>query len=165
MGTYNNSLAVMTCPRCNTTVECIVDLYFGNTSKMVNVPIGSQYPFVNGCSPQNGGPLTFENPLGAGYTQCPSCNRDFHCLAEVQDGLLVSVSPDIATLPYIHDRDECGTMACPRCGGLDTSARFFNGFSIGQIVCLSKECDFVGEFQVGRSGIGNASYTDTPRSA
>ncbi len=148
MGTYNRTLVVMTCPRCKVTNELTVDLYFGNTSNMVMVPLGSAYPFVIGCASQNGGPLATEYPLGAGYAECPSCQRDFHCLAEVQDGLLVSVVPDMATPPYVHDREEVGLLACQKCHCLNTSSRFFDGFAIGQVVCLSQQCGFVTTFQI-----------------
>ncbi len=54
MGTYNNTVAVVTCPRCVATTECNIELFFGNTSQMVTVPLGSLYPFLSGRAPQNG---------------------------------------------------------------------------------------------------------------
>ncbi len=80
---------------------------------MVTVPLGSLYPFLSGRAPQNGGPPTSEEYFGVGYTECPACHRDFHCLAKVQNGLLISVAADRARLPYVHDREQLGTMACP----------------------------------------------------
>ncbi len=151
MGTHNNTVAEVTCPRCNTTNACDIDLFFGDTSRMVTVRLGSLYPFLIGRAPQNGGPPTTEEYFGVSYTECPSCKRDFHCLAKVQNGLLVSVAADHAKLPYIHDREQIGTMSCPQCHELNTSARFFDGFVIGQLVCLSKECAQVTIFPIASS--------------
>ncbi len=113
---------------------------------MVTVPLGSLYPFLSGRAPQNGGPPTTEEYFGVGYAECPACNRDFHCLAKVQNGLLISVAADKARLPYVHDREQSGTIVCPQCHELNTSVRFFDGFAIGQLVCLSEECAHVTPF-------------------
>ncbi len=120
---------------------------------MVTVPIGSLYPFFIGRAPQNGGPPTTEEYFGVGYAVCNSCNRDFHCLAKVQNGLLVSVSADMTKLPYVHDREQIGTRVCPQCHGLNTSARLFDGFVFGQLVCLSDECAYVSTFPIGSSNL------------
>jgi len=146
MGTYNSTVATLTCPRCNRMVECNVDLYFGNTSQMVTIPLGSRYPFHEGRAPQNGGPLTIEYPGGPGYTECPSCGRDFHCVAEIRDGILNAVSADMTTLPYQHDYEAVGKIPCPRCHSVDTLACYYNGFVLGRITCKSKACAFEGVF-------------------
>ncbi len=78
----------------------------------------------------------------------PACGRDFHCVAEIRDGLLVSISADMATPPYVHDYESVGTVLCPQCRGSDTVARYYNGFALGRITCMLKACDFQACFKL-----------------
>lgn len=152
MGSYNNTSATLICPRCKVVVDCSIDLYFGDTSQMVTIPIGSPYPFRLGRAPQNGGPFLPENPRGMGYAECPSCNRDFHCVAEVHDGILVSVVPNPDLPPFDPDREQTQLIACPECGSTNTSAQYFTGFTVGRLVCHSKPCSCIGLFSHDQDG-------------
>jgi len=140
MGTYNKTKADMTCLRCGSDAEFEVDLYFGDTTDMHTVKIGDAYPFRIGRAPQNGGPLPEDQPLGKGYTECPLCQKDFHCLAEIRDGRLVGVRPDLEALPLIPDEEIRGDLKCPDCGNLNTRFQSFNGYSAGRLICDGAGC-------------------------
>lgn len=146
MGTYNKTLAKIACPRCNTAVECEIDLYFGNTSQMDTIPIGSPYPFCIGRAPQNG------DISGPGYAECPSCSRDFFCVATIKSGLLVSVQPDLETPPHIPDRTENNRVACLKCHAGNTSVQYFDRYSVCRLTCLLPGCEFAGIFRVNVDG-------------
>ena len=150
MGAYNTTVAMIACPRCAANVECTIALYFGNISQMVGVQIGSVYPFLTDRAPQNGGALLVENPYGMGYTECPRCRRDFHCIAEIQNGILRSITVDHEHPPLIADRAVSGCHECPDCGGTDTCSLYFNGYTVGRIVCQSPTCSCVVLFRHGR---------------
>lgn len=124
MGTYNTVTLEMTCPRCGTPSELRVDTYFGDTSHMLELKLGDEYPFRPRRQPQNGGPLSPDQPWGYGYTQCSSCGKDFHCKCRVAEGRLVEVQPDMAQLPYRADYARAGPD-CTDCGGKTAEGLFY----------------------------------------
>lgn len=144
MGTYNHTVVQLECPRCGHVGSFQVDLYFGNTANMVTIPMGDLYPFVTGAAPQDGGPFPGSNPHGVGYTECSSCQGDFHCVATIQDGRLVSVAPDRTELPYIPDREITGRIPCPECHSFQTRLQICHGFTIGRILCEEPDCHSTG---------------------
>lgn len=143
MATYNSTIAQITCPRCCSVEVCEIDLYFGNTANMATVPIGTSYPFVSDADPANGGPIADDGPGGMGYTQCPKCLRDFHCVARIRNGLLMSVEPDRDKLPYIPDREIEAQIPCPMCRSLETNLHLYDGYSFGRLMCNHGECHLV----------------------
>lgn len=143
MATYNTTTALITCPRCGSVEVCEIDLYFGNTANMAAVPIGTSYPFVPNRDPANGGSFEDDGPGGMGYTQCPRCLRDFHCVARIRNGLLMSVEPDREQLPYIPDREIEAQIACPTCRSLETNLHLYDGYTFGRLMCHHLECNSV----------------------
>ncbi len=133
MGTYNTVTLEMTCPRCGTPSEMRVDTYFGDTSHMLEMKLGDEYPFRPRRQPQNGGPLSPDQPWGYGYTQCSSCGKDFHCKCRVAEGRLVEVESDMEQLPHVPDYARAGAD-CADCGG-KTSERLFYAYERALVSC------------------------------
>ena len=135
MGTYNTTTASMTCLRCGSAGTFVVDLYFGNTTMMVTVPLGTSYPFCIGQPPDNGGPPASDRSVGPGYTECAHCSKDFFCSAVIQHGILVSIEPDRTQLPLIPDSESQGRTNCPECRSSETRQQFFHGFEHSKLIC------------------------------
>lgn len=135
MGTYNTSTTRLTCLRCGRTEVFVVDLYCGHTAMMVEVPLGTPYPFCIGQPPERGGPPAGGSSVEMGYTECPGCHRDFCCLVVIQDGILISISPDSTRLPLIPDSESVGQMACPNCLSPQTRLQAFEGFEQKKLIC------------------------------
>ncbi len=91
----------------------------------------------NGCfkrtEPEN-------NSRGLGYAECPACNRDFHCVATIDDGNLNLIEPDLENPPLIPDRENDSSMRCSLCGFKNARLQFFDGFFVGRFICDTSSC-------------------------
>jgi uncharacterized C2H2 Zn-finger protein len=103
MGTYNRLKTEITCPRCLTVAEVEVDCYFGHVWEMKNYKVGDSYDWVPRKAIQNGGRPEGGDVDGEGYTDCPSCKKDFFVKVIVRKDLIQGVKPDLAKRPHILD--------------------------------------------------------------
>ena len=124
MGTYNTTLAVMKCLRCDEVSEIEVDLYFGDTSEMTFVKLGDAYPM--------GGEVL---ERGEGYAECPRCERDFFCEAVISKGVLVGVEANTTRAPYVPDAFVFGEVACGNCSSTNTEQQGFRGIDKVRVIC------------------------------
>jgi endogenous inhibitor of DNA gyrase (YacG/DUF329 family) len=92
MGTYNQLAIVLKCPRCQRTAEMTVDLYFGFCDQAV-YRIGDQYRWTSSPVVRHGGRPRDGNVDGEGYTECPSCGKDFFVKVLVRGDVLNQLSP------------------------------------------------------------------------
>ena len=139
MGTYNNTRVHMDCPRCGKHVLCSVDLHFGYTSGMASVSIGDAYPFLDERAPDCGGVLQ-DDAFGLGYTECPECEKDFHCAARIESGKLTEITPSMHEPPHCFDEVLEGSIPCPKCNSINTELKTYFGYSIGRLICAEKWC-------------------------
>ncbi len=102
MGTYNTIFQTLDCPRCGATVDLDIELHFGNTAMMKTLSLGDRYHWIIGNkSAKNGGRPEQGNCEGEGYTECPSCKKDFWLKAIVEKDILVSIQVNNEKAPYI----------------------------------------------------------------
>ena len=135
MAAHNTIHIELKCPRCGRTAEHEVDLYFGDTSDMRTIALGEPYPFKWGERPEQGGRLPQANPFGSGYSECPLCNKDFHCRVEIREERIESVEPDMERAPFIPDSEVQSELPCPDCGKQQGRILRFNGFRVGSFLC------------------------------
>ncbi len=69
---------------------------------MKTLTLGDKYPWTKGSkSVKNGGRPEQGNYEGEGYTECPSCKKDFWVKAIVEKDVLVSIQVDNEKEPYV----------------------------------------------------------------
>lgn len=103
MGTYNVLITKMQCPRCNQNGEQEIEIYFGNTSKMLEFKISDKYLWCVGKEIQNGGRPENGNLDGEGYTECKFCKKDFFVNVKVRNDVIEGFELDSTKKPYIVD--------------------------------------------------------------
>jgi hypothetical protein len=105
MGAYNRlRVGAIVCPRCGITVrEAVVDCHFGDTSQMVDLTVGDQYPWLAGKAVQNGGRPEHGDIDGEGYAECPRCAKDFFLKIIVRDDRIVGAAVDSSRPGYVVD--------------------------------------------------------------
>ncbi|MBW3636277.1 MAG: hypothetical protein KY445_07410 [Armatimonadetes bacterium] len=102
MSTYNNLNALVKCSRCGCFVEAEIECFFGY-GNLISYEIGDRYEWRPRKAVQNGGRPEEGNIDGEGYTQCPSCGKDFFVKVIVRDDIIRSVEPDSNKKPYMPD--------------------------------------------------------------
>jgi hypothetical protein len=101
MGTFNYLPVKMNCPRCGEYVDTVVECFFGYTSEMKTFHVGDRYEWMPRKAVQNGGRPEGGNIDGEGYTDCPSCHKDFFVKIIVRDDVIQGVVYNRDKLPYI----------------------------------------------------------------
>jgi uncharacterized protein (UPF0212 family) len=102
MGTYNTLIAPLICPRCGAELEAAeVNCYFGNTSYMIELRIGDEYPWRGARAVHNGGRPAGGDIDGEGYVECPSCSKDFFVRVQVRADRITGLSPEPDRPGYI----------------------------------------------------------------
>ncbi len=124
MSSYNTSWIEVACPRCGETRGHAVNIYCGETSDMLSVNVGDNYP-------------SEDVDTGEGYAECESCRRDFFCVVTVKDRVLASIVPDLQRTAYVPDSKALGK--CPQCGR-DMSVHLFRYVHRANAHCTNAEC-------------------------
>lgn|GEM_PF-820255 len=125
MSTYNLLTTELTCPRCNSTTMMEVNCYFGCTGLMKSYRVGDIYDW----------PL-LTDIKGTGYTECPTCRRDFFAVVYVVSDRIEKVEPDLTRAPYCRDaRVEDLRLTCPLCGCSSIAEiHLYDGYTFGRVV-------------------------------
>ncbi|MEL6547388.1 MAG: hypothetical protein AAFQ82_22385 [Myxococcota bacterium] len=135
MASYNTTSFVLECPRCGTRALTEVNLYFGNTSQMLHLNIGAEYPFFKNRAPQNGGPLPPSSPWGRGYAVCPKCSSDYHCACRIDDGRLSEILVNRKTPGFDPDTELDSKFLCIACESSNTRLHLFRGLDSARLIC------------------------------
>ena len=80
-----------------------INLYFG-LRNMIEYRIGDIYKWAKKGGPEKGGRPPEGTCDGEGYTECPSCGRDFFLRVKIESDIVKSAEPDPDREPYIKDQ-------------------------------------------------------------
>jgi transcription elongation factor Elf1 len=158
MGAFNTLSAALVCPRCGRSSEQIVELKFGLLNQ-IHYRLGDECQWVPHKAPQNGGRPREENPVGGGYTECPSCGKDFFVRVRLSGNRLISAEPDLERMPYDPNKKILSRLLCPHCETeQDGEVLLFEGYQFGRFICGT--CNGTGQLplQEGVSPGGNEDY-------
>lgn len=135
MAGYNTLSETFECPRCGQSGEHQVDLRFGLLDQ-IHYHLGDEYRWAPGKAPQNGGRPPEPKPVGSGYTECPSCGKDFFVRVHLEEDRLATLEPDLERLPYIPHKRMPSRLQCPNCEAQqEGEVLLFDGFEFGRFIC------------------------------
>lgn len=100
MSTYDLLRIVMRCPRCGSTREAEVEVFFG-CGNLIEYKVGDTVQWVARKAPQNGGRPADGSCDGMGYVECEGCHKDFFVKVLVRNDVLVDAVPDTDREGYI----------------------------------------------------------------
>jgi hypothetical protein len=100
MGLFNLLYAQMRCPRCFTPAKMEIELFFG-LKNQIRYQLGDELRWRGGKSVNNGGRPSGGKIDGEGYTECPTCGKDFFVRVIVRNDVIQAIEVDSDKEPYI----------------------------------------------------------------
>ncbi|MEZ4410041.1 MAG: hypothetical protein R3A52_26735 [Polyangiales bacterium] len=110
MSTYNLLRARISCPHCGASSMTLVECAFGYTAYMVELSLGSTYPWVPRKAERNGGRPPDGTGLFDGYAECDACDLDFFVDVHIVNDIIVSASASLELPGYKTAAPPGGTV-------------------------------------------------------